>query len=98
MNLQSSELRRDHGILIVVKTASLDYRAPARLDDALTLKTLVTKVGGSSMTLTQDVVRGDEPICDMTIVLVCVDAHTGRPVRWPAVVTGAVNSCPGPRA
>lgn len=86
IGLQSSDLRRDHNVLIVVKTAALDYMAPARLDDALVVETTVTKLGGSSMTLAQNVVKDSAVICSMNIVLVCVDAGTGRPVRWPPLV------------
>lgn len=83
LGVQSSGLRQDHNILIVVKTATLDYRAPARLDDALMVTVSDVKMGGSSMTLAQRVLRDGQGVCDMTILLVCVDATTTRPVRWP---------------
>ena len=82
-NLESSTLRAQCGILIVVKTVEIDYKKPSVLDDSLTLTTTLVKLGGSSMTMTQNVTRGDDAICDMTIVLVCVSVETGRPVRWP---------------
>ncbi len=84
--LQSSDLRRDHQILIVVKTAALDYHTPAHLDDALAVGVAVKAVGASSMTLEQIVTRGQETVCTMQIVLVCISSETGRPVRWPEVV------------
>lgn len=99
--IESSSLRRDLGVLIVVKKVEIDYQSPARLDDMLLVETGVMAVGGSSMNLTQNVfrvgqggglARGQEvdvmrqPICAMTIVLVCVSETTGRPVRWPECI------------
>jgi acyl-CoA thioester hydrolase len=86
IGLQSSDLRRDHAVLIVVKTVALDYHAPARLDDMLYVHTTVTKMGGSSMTLTQTVVRDGAVLCDMSIVLVCVEGKTFKPTRWPEII------------
>lgn len=96
--IESSTLRRDRGVLIVVKKVEADYQSPARLDDMLVVETTIDRVGGSSMALTQNVlcvgragglsgISGADtapvPVCSMTIILVCVSELTGRPVRWP---------------
>jgi acyl-CoA thioester hydrolase len=90
LGLRSSQLRADHRVLIVVKAATIDYIRPAVLDDLLTLQTRATKMGGSSMHLAQDVYRGPDLVCTMAIVLVCVDAETFRPARWPDAVRGVI--------
>lgn len=89
LGFESTRLRAQNNILIVVKKASADYVAPARLDDRIVVETRVENMGGSSLILAQDAFRvrpddtGRDPLCVMNIVLVCVDAGTGRPVRWP---------------
>lgn len=83
---QSRDLHDRCGILIVVKAVDIDYKSPARLDDSLVLDTVVLQIGGTSMTLSQNVRRGDKPLCDMKITLVCVSAQTFRPARWPSEI------------
>ena len=83
LGFHNSTLRAECGILIVVKAAEIDYIKSAVLDDSLVLETRVDSVGGSSLKMTQFVTRGDDLICTMKIVLVCVSAQTMRPARWP---------------
>ena len=97
LGFESGRLRATHHILIVVKKAAADYIAPARLDDGLVVETRVEQMGGSSMTLAQDVFRvhadgvGRDPLCVLQIVLVCVDATSGRPTRWPDSLRTAIS-------
>ncbi len=97
LGFESARLRAQNNILIVVKKASADYLAPARLDDAVVVETRVEQMGGSSLTLAQDAFRvradgtGRDPLCVMNIVLVCVDVTTGRPVRWPDDVRAKIS-------
>lgn len=88
--LSSSALRQECGILIVVKRVEIDYKRPACLDDSLRVVTTVQKMGGTSMQLLQQVFRGTDDICAMTITLVCVAAENLRPTRWPEKVLTAL--------
>ncbi len=65
----------------------IDYLSPARIDDELELATWVGRLGERSFTLRVDVrhVAEDRPVAAMTLVIVCVDARTFRPVPLPAV-------------
>ena len=83
--IESASLRKTEGILIVVRHVEADYRAPARLDDLLTVETVVKEVGNSSFSMHQRVLRDKEVLCAMTVKLVCVGLQ-GRPVRIPGVL------------
>jgi acyl-CoA thioester hydrolase len=87
--LTNTQLKQECGILIVVKTVAIDYKRPAYLDDSLTLETEMVEIGASSMKMTQTVRNGDDVICTMDVVLVCVSGATGRPLRWPNNVRSA---------
>ena len=47
----SSSAREDGGIGFTVRRCTVDYRAPARLDDALTVETRVAEIGAATLSL-----------------------------------------------
>ena len=81
--LENSGLAATDGVFIVVRRLEVDYRAPARLDDLLTVETRVVDLGKASFTMHQNIKRGDDVLVEMTVVLACISA-SGKPVRMPA--------------
>ena len=71
------------GADIYVRRNALDYHAPARLDDWLTVGVRAHRVGGSSLTLAWVARRGGQLLVDGEVVYVCVGLHDGRPMRLP---------------
>lgn len=51
----AASLLRDHGVLIAVKALTMDFRAPAVLDDMLAVDTVIAHIGGASLDLQQDI-------------------------------------------
>jgi len=78
-------LQRETGTAFAVVSMKIDYRAPARLDDLLTVKTRLTRVGGASMEMQQDICHGETLAVEMTVTLVCVDASF-KAARLPAEI------------
>lgn len=70
------------GLAIVVRAAEIDYRKSAGLDDVLTVRTRLLRIGGASFVLEQQVWRQDEILAVLKITLVCVKAM-GHPTRIP---------------
>ena len=70
------------GMLILVRSAEIDYRKPAALDDVLTVHTRLLRVGGASFALEQQIWRQDVILAVLKITLVCVNAM-GHPTRIP---------------
>lgn len=83
LGVAHSELQRLHGLIFMVRRVELDYLAPARLDDALTVHTRVTLLRGASVDLRQCILRDRDVIADAVVRLVCVRAENGRPGRIP---------------
>jgi acyl-CoA thioester hydrolase len=73
------------GILFMVRAAEIDYRASARLDDLLTVRSQAVHLGGASFRLEQQVRRGDIVLVTVLITLVCVN-QAGHPTRIPATL------------
>ncbi|MDA0997718.1 MAG: tol-pal system-associated acyl-CoA thioesterase [Proteobacteria bacterium] len=81
--IESSSLLADQGAALAVKNCSAEYHRPARLDDLLDIHTRVAEIGGATITLSQDVRRGDELLVSMMVRLACIGIETGAPRRLP---------------
>src|SRR5687768_12566175 len=82
IGFQNTSLKDEKGLLFVVRRLEADYHSPARLDDVLTVRTLVSEAGKTSFMMEQEVVRGGQILFTMAAQLVCVNM-SGRPVRVP---------------
>jgi acyl-CoA thioester hydrolase len=71
------------GTVFVVKNVRLDYHAPARLDDELTLTLTVEKLGRASVQFAQQAWRGTQLLTSASVKVGCVDAITMRPRSLP---------------
>jgi acyl-CoA thioester hydrolase len=73
----------ERGIDAVVAEASLEFRAPARFDDVLTLTAQVTRLGRTAITTDIDVLRGEDPLVHGRLRHVCVSTDTWRKTDMP---------------
>lgn len=76
------QLLAEYGLIFVVRYAEVDYRAPARLDDLLEIRTETIACGNTSFTLRQAVSLGDKIIAELKSVIVAINP-AGRPIRLP---------------
>jgi acyl-CoA thioester hydrolase len=72
----------EHGVQIVVRSAAIEFIAPARLDDALEVRSRIAIMGGASFTIRQEVFRAGTLLAAADIRLACVDSLL-RPARLP---------------
>ncbi|GIL40166.1 tol-pal system-associated acyl-CoA thioesterase [Roseiterribacter gracilis] len=84
---QRAMAERD-GVWIVVRRASLDYRASARLGDELTVATEILNTSGARVRLAQHVRRGEELLVEIGCELAAI-GRDGRPVRFPPALVAA---------
>ncbi|MDO8346306.1 MAG: tol-pal system-associated acyl-CoA thioesterase [Rugosibacter sp.] len=73
-------------IAFAVRSASVDYLKPAKLDDLLTVETVVGSLGRAQVTFIQRIVRGKDILLDAKIRVACIDPTSGRPVAMPAEI------------
>lgn len=66
-----------------VTELSIEYRAPARLDDALIVASRILDVRAASVVIQQTVSRGETILTDARVTAALV-AASGRPARQPA--------------
>ena len=72
-----------HGAGFVVRSAGIDYHAPARLDDEITLTLTVSRLGRASVEFAQQALRGEQLLAAATVKVGCVDLNTLRPRALP---------------
>lgn len=85
------------GWALVVRKAELRYRAPARYDEELAVRTAVGRVGGASVLFLYEVRRGTggELLVEGSTELACVDRRDGTPRA--ALLPEAVRALLAPR-
>jgi acyl-CoA thioester hydrolase len=88
-----SEIAKEIGTLFTVRRCSIDYRSPARLDDALTVHTRVVEIGGATLLLDQQIRRDEAILVQIDMLVACV-GHDGRPRRVPAGLRAALIELP----
>ncbi|XYJ09235.1 tol-pal system-associated acyl-CoA thioesterase [Telluria sp. B2] len=81
--INQQELIASDGAAFVVKNASIDYHAPARLDDELTLTLTIEKLGRASVQFAQKAYKGDTLLVEASVKVGCVDLATVRPRSLP---------------
>ena len=76
----------DGGLLLVVHAAQINYRRSARLDDQLHITAQIEKLARTYVEFKQQVLRGEELLCEGVIRIACVDAVTMKPNAIPAAM------------
>jgi acyl-CoA thioester hydrolase len=89
MGREQQRMMESEGVAFAVKSARVEYFRPARLDDALDVRTGLVEVAGASLKVRQSIFRGDELLVDMQIRLAVMD-RGGRPTRLPADIRTAL--------
>jgi acyl-CoA thioester hydrolase len=71
------------GFAFVVRSMTLDFHKPARMDDVLDVVTEAEVVKGASATLRQRVLRGDELLVEASVRIAFVSGGRARPIPKP---------------
>jgi acyl-CoA thioester hydrolase len=86
------ELARDPGVVFAVRSVSLEFLRPARLDDALEVSVQLGKGARASLTLAQQVRRGEEILCEGQVRIACLDAARFVPAPIPAAILARLSA------
>ena len=89
------ELERE-GLMLPVVEATASYKAPARYEDVLLVRTRVSELKRVSLTFSYELFReggSDTPLCTGHTVHACVNRE-GRPIRLPEAVVRLLQEAP----
>jgi len=84
LGVDQTRLAREARVQFVVHSLSVDYRAPARLDDALSVHSRVVKLGRASLSFLQRVERDAHILVEGKVHLCCVSVDGLRVTPLPA--------------
>ncbi|OBS09009.1 tol-pal system-associated acyl-CoA thioesterase [Acidihalobacter prosperus] len=96
LGFEQDSLMRDPGVIFAVRAVDVDYRQPARFNDALDVTAAVRHVRPASVVIEHEVLRaseasGDRPLLACgSVRLACLDAASFRPVAFPENLLEAV--------
>ena len=85
----------EHPVAFVVRSLSIEFIRPARMDDLLTIETWLHEIGGATFAMTQRIVRGSDIL--ITAELRCAVIAAGRAARLPAALATILRSVATPR-
>src|SRR5687768_9562239 len=92
LGFDQTELAQRENIAFVVRSAAIEFLAPARFNDALRVTVELIKVGAGQIDLVQRVLRGDELLATVTVKIVCVRIPAMRPVRLPQPLAAKIRT------
>ncbi len=76
-------LRLEHDLVFAVRDMRIDFRKPARLDDALQVTVALRDCRRASLVIAQSVLRGGERLVDAEVRVASLAASTFRPRAIP---------------
>ena len=82
LGYEQQVLRETHGVVFVVRRVEIDYLAPARLDDLLTVTTQRTDMTRTCLTVAQEI-STDNVLTRARVEIVCIDPASFKPVKIP---------------
>jgi acyl-CoA thioester hydrolase len=88
---------RHEPFAFAVRHMDIDFIRPARVDDALVVRTVFEPVKGVRMIARQQIERDGEVLARAVVEAVCVRPD-GRPARPPADILDKVRAVTGPHA
>lgn len=87
--VEHRSLLKSHGVWFVVRRCEIDYYAPGKLDDLLTLRTSLKEMRNTSIVMTQEVFSNGTLIAKVEAFVVCVTPDV-KPHRIPEKVREAL--------
>lgn len=95
LGFDQSRMARDSRHVFVVAGLDMKYRKPARLDDLITIRSRVTRVGRASIHFAQRAERSGELLAEGNIQVCCVDADSLKPAELPPELRAILESIQG---
>lgn len=81
--LDQISMLKEKGIGFVVRECHINYKSPAKLDDALNITCKATELKSVSLKMEQKLYRGDTVLAEIEIMLVFLNLATMRPTKIP---------------
>jgi acyl-CoA thioester hydrolase len=85
-------LRGEHDLVFAVRAMRIDFRAPARLDDALDVTAAIRECRRASLVFAQSIRRGADLLLDAEVRVAALSASGFRPRQIPQPLHDTLNA------
>ena len=90
LGFKHTVLKDELAMLFVVRKVNIQYKKPAKFDDALIVHSRIQEFKQCMLIFNQQIFRDDEILVDAEIEVVSVDALSFRPIRLPLAIKNAL--------
>lgn len=86
LGINQEDMLKNKGMGFVVRECHINYKSPAKLDDALNITCKVTEIKGVSLKMEQKLYRNDTILSEIEISLVFLSLPAMRPTKIPSEI------------
>lgn len=92
LGFEQDRLSRQQGIVFAVRRVEIDYRHPARFNDALQVNSRIKQRRKVSLTFQQRIIRAADAklLVEGDIQVACIDQHSFTPIAIPANLLSSI--------
>ncbi len=83
LGFEQATLMKEHNVVFVVRSLSIEFLRPALFDDALEITVALIGARGSVLEVSQAVRRGESALVTGAVKVACVNTRSFKPVRIP---------------
>jgi acyl-CoA thioester hydrolase len=84
LGVGQAELMLDAGLAFAVRSLTTEFLRPAKLDDALEVRSSIEELGRAQVVFDQRVWRGEETLVTAKVRVACLDLKRGKATAIPA--------------
>ena len=92
LGFEIDKLVEVEGVQFAVRSVTVDYYKPARLNDVVHVGVVPLAIGGASLQVEQNLLRDGTLLCRGRVKLACLDAHSFAPRPLPETFTAEMNA------
>ena len=96
LGYEQDDLIVGDGVIFAVRSVTVDYRQPARFNDALEVRSSLLKVGRASIDFSQRIFREESLLVDGVVKIASLDAESFRPKGMPEGLLASARSAIDP--
>ena len=94
--INQSEMAKRYGMSFAVRDCAIDFRAPARLDDLIEVRSRFIELAGATLSGVQAIWRDADELVRLDVRVACLRGN-GRPTRIPVPLRQALQLFIQPR-
>jgi len=94
LGFEQDVLIKQHHCIFAVHSMQINFKRPARFNDALIVRSRLVSISGASLSFEQKVFCENELLCQAEVKVACLDSNRFRPMPIPSfILAGLQGEC-----